>query len=126
MAKSILKKISEALSKIDRPGSFCVSGSVPAVLPGLEVKGLGTDRLASHRDPGRGVEEALRSSPYGKGEETLVDTSVRRVWRMEPDHFALTNPEWQRFIKQTVGKVQEELGLERQKLACSSLRSAAL
>ena len=41
MAKLTLEKLSQALSKIDRPGSFCVSGSVPAVLPGLEVEGLG-------------------------------------------------------------------------------------
>ena len=55
-------------------------------------------------------------APYGKGEKTLVDTNVRRVWRMEPDRFSLTNPEWKRFIAETVGKVQEELGLEKQKL----------
>ncbi len=35
---------------------------------------------------------------------------------MEPDRFSLTNPDWDRFISQTVGKVQEELGLEKQKL----------
>ena len=35
---------------------------------------------------------------------------------MKPDHFALTNPEWERFIERTVAKVQEELGLEKQKL----------
>src|SRR5207237_1661382 len=55
-------------------------------------------------------------APYGKGAKTLVDTSVRRVWRMEPDRFALKNPEWDRVIKGIVAKVQEELGLESQKL----------
>ena len=35
---------------------------------------------------------------------------------MEPDRFSLTNPDWDRFIEETVGKVQEELGLEKQKL----------
>jgi hypothetical protein len=55
-------------------------------------------------------------APYGKGEETLVDTSVRRVWRLTPDRFKLTNPEWQKFLKQTVKHVQQVLGLDRQKL----------
>jgi hypothetical protein len=30
------------LQQVDRPGSFCVSGKAPPVLPGLEVQGLGT------------------------------------------------------------------------------------
>src|SRR5205814_149968 len=55
-------------------------------------------------------------APYGKGEQTLVDTSVRRVWRMELDRVALTNPEWGRVIQGIVATVQEELGLEGQKL----------
>ena len=55
-------------------------------------------------------------APYGKGEKTLVDTSVRRVWRMEPGRFSLTNPDWDRFLAEMVAMVQEELGLETQEL----------
>ena len=35
---------------------------------------------------------------------------------MEPDRFTLTNPEWDKFLKDIIGKVQIELGLEKQKL----------
>jgi hypothetical protein len=35
---------------------------------------------------------------------------------LTPDRFTLTNPDWQEFIEQTLGKVQQELGLEKQKL----------
>ena len=38
---SISARLVKALAKIDRPGTFCVGGSAPAVLPGLEVKGIG-------------------------------------------------------------------------------------
>ncbi|MGP0064994.1 MAG: 2OG-Fe(II) oxygenase [Isosphaeraceae bacterium] len=116
MEKTILDKLDEALSKIDRPGSFCVSGSVPAVIPGLEVDGLGPIGLPLTTKTAKELKKLCHQAPYGKGEKTLVDTSVRRVWRMEPDHFSLKNPEWQRFIEETVKKVQEELGLESQKL----------
>lgn len=34
---SIGKRLCEALKRIDRPGAYCTSGTVPAVLPGLEV-----------------------------------------------------------------------------------------
>src|SRR5207248_10382586 len=62
------------------------------------------------------LKKHCEEAPYGKGEETLVDTSVRRVWRLTPEHFSLTNPDWEPFLQQTVHKVQEELGLEEQKL----------
>ena len=116
MPEAILEKLDQALSKIDRPGTFCVSGSVPAVLPGLEVKGLGTIGLPLTAKTAKELKEQCEQAPYGKGTETLVDTNVRRVWRMEPGRFALTNPEWKRLIEETVRKVQEELGLEKQKL----------
>ena len=41
MSKKILEELIQAISKIDRPGTFCVSGTVQTVLPGLEVNGLG-------------------------------------------------------------------------------------
>src|SRR5208337_1086419 len=39
VSNKILEELSQAMSKIDRPGTFCVSGSVQTVLPGLEVDG---------------------------------------------------------------------------------------
>jgi hypothetical protein len=114
--KAVLERLGEALSEIDRPGSFCVSGRVPALLPGLEVDGLGPIGLPLTVKQAKELKTQCVQAPYGKGEKTVVDTSVRRVWRMEPDRFSLTNPEWNKFITETVGKVQEELGLEKQKL----------
>jgi predicted 2-oxoglutarate/Fe(II)-dependent dioxygenase YbiX len=116
LRRDILEKLGDELGKIDRPGSFCVSGSVPAVLPGLEVEGLGPVGLPL---TAKAAEELIRHcdrAPYGKGEETLVDTKVRRVWKMDPGRFSLTNPAWNQWIGEAVAKVQVELGLEKQKL----------
>jgi hypothetical protein len=118
MPPAIFEKLRQALSQIDRPGSFCVSGSVPAVLPGLEVADLGPIGMPLTSPQAQELKKLCEQAPYGKGEETLVDTSVRRVWRMEPDRFALTNPDWQPFLKRIVRTVQQELGLEKQKLDC--------
>jgi hypothetical protein len=116
MRENLARKLLGALAKIDRPGSFCTSGSVPAVLPGLEVEGMGPVGLPLTPARAEELKKNCEQAPYGKGEETLVDTSVRRVWRLTPDRFALTNPDWQAFLRETVGKVQEGLGLEGQKL----------
>src|SRR2546421_12077609 len=91
--EEILEELGEALSKIDRPGSFCVAGSVPAVLPGLEVEGLGPVGLPLTAKGAKALIKHCDQAPYGKGEKTIVDTSVRRGWRIEPDRFAPTNPD---------------------------------
>src|SRR5437868_12090794 len=111
VGKAILEKLSKALSQIDRPGTFCVGGSAPAVLPGLEVEGLGPIGLPLTAKTAKDLIKHCDQAPYGQGEKTLIDTSVRRVWRMEPHRFALTNPAWKGFIDATVRKVQAELGL---------------
>ncbi len=113
---SVSKHLAVALAKIDRPGTFCVSGSAPAVLPGLEVAGMGPIGLPPTKTQVAELKRHCQQAPYGKGMLTLVDTAVRRVWRLTPDRFTLTNPAWQAFIDATVADVQIKLGLEKQKL----------
>jgi hypothetical protein len=116
MSDTLVQELQQALKKIDRPGTFCVSGSGPAVLPGLEVGGLGLIGLPLNAGQAEELKKHCEQAPYGKGEQTLVDTSVRRVWRLTPDRFTLTSPDWQPFLKETLRKVQDELGLKGQKL----------
>jgi hypothetical protein len=116
MSRALLEELSQLLQEIDRPGSFCVSGSAPVVLPGLEVEGLGPVGFPLTAGQANELKELCEQAPYGKGEETVVDTSVRRVWRLKPERFSLTNPDWTDFLRQTVRQVQKGLGLEGRKL----------
>lgn len=113
---SISERLVKALAKIDRPGTFCTSGSAAAVMPGLEVGGIGAIGLPPAAGQIEELKQRCEQAPYGKGQDTLVDTAVRRVWRLTPDRFALTNPAWKTFIDEAVDKVRAELGLEGQKL----------
>src|SRR3712207_6285739 len=108
MKDAAKKELLKALDKIDRPGSFCVSGSAPAAPPGLEGSGLGPVGLPLTASQAKELKKRCEQAPYGKGEQTLVDTSVRRVWRLAPERFRLTNPDWDGFLEQAVAKVQEE------------------
>jgi hypothetical protein len=116
MGGNVLERLGGVLGNIDRPGTFCVSGSVPVVLPGLEVGGLGPVGLPLTASGAKELKEHCTQAPYGKGEQTLVDTKVRRVWRLAPDGFRLSNPDWAAFLRQAVQAVQQGLGLEDQKL----------
>src|SRR4051794_40446999 len=113
MSRAITEQLARALRRIDRPGTFCASGRVPAVLPGLEVTDFGPVALPLTVRQTRELKKLCAQAPYGKGQETLVDTRVRRVWRLRPERFALTNPAWEPLLGRIVGAVQEELGLEK-------------
>jgi hypothetical protein len=116
MSSPVNARLDAALKKIDRPGSFCVSGSVPAVMPGLDVAGLGPIGLPLTARQAKELKGVCEQAPYGKGTETVVDKNVRRVWHLKPESFALTNPDWLPFLDETIQKVRDGLGLERQRL----------
>ena len=116
MSGTISQRLVQALAKIDRPGSFCVSGSAPFVLPGLEVDPLGPIRFPLSPQQAKQLKKLCEPSPYGQGTETLVDPKVRKTWQLMPDQFRLTNPQWDEFLAQTVQTVQQDLGLAKQKL----------
>lgn len=116
MKTTIAGKLFAALAKVDRPGAFSTSGDVPAVLPGLEVEGLGEVALPLTALQAKELKKRCEQAGYGKGEKTLVDTNVRRVWRLKPERFVLTNPEWEKTVGDVVAQVQTELGLEGRKL----------
>ncbi|MFZ0015160.1 MAG: 2OG-Fe(II) oxygenase, partial [Acidimicrobiia bacterium] len=105
-----------ALGTVDRPGTFCLSGDLPLVMPGLEVDGLGAVRLPIGKTQTRKLIKLCHQAPYGKGTETLVDTDVRRVWELDPEQFHLTNPNWQEWLSVLTDRVRDELGLGKRKL----------
>jgi len=116
MAHAISDRLVRALKAVDRPGTFWASGSGPAPLPGLEITGAGPVGLPLTAGQVKELKKHGRQAPYGKGEETVVDTRVRRVWQFTPGQFALTNPDWHPYLSGVVQTVQRELGLEQQKL----------
>ena len=45
-----------------------------------------------------------RQAPFGRGEETVVDTSVRNTWELDASQFSLANPDWDDFLHGTLLK----------------------
>jgi hypothetical protein len=111
--KSQLLKV---LERVDRPSTFCTSGILPTVLPGLEVDGVGTVALPLEKTQTNALKKRAHQAPYGKGTKTLVDTSVRRVWEIDAQQVMLANPQWESVLGEAVDRAQTDLGLENQKL----------
>ncbi|MBZ0189525.1 MAG: 2OG-Fe(II) oxygenase [Candidatus Obscuribacterales bacterium] len=97
---------------MNRPGSFAAFGSLAPVLPGLEINGVGQVAFPLTEKQAKEIRKRCQQAPYGKGEQTLVDTTVRRVWTLRPDKFQLSNPEWHDFLSGIVKSVEKGLGLD--------------
>jgi hypothetical protein len=100
---------------VDVAGSFsCLSVLDSCSNPALFVQGLGTIGLTLSDLDARAIAQssASQQSPFGKGSETLVDTSVRKSWQIDPKNFQLRNPHFSFQIDHVIAKaVAKELGV---------------
>lgn len=108
------EQLLDLLDALDEASQFCTSGLLAPVLPGLEVDGVGDVGLPITPIQARQLIEQAVQAPYGRGEATIVDTDVRRVWQIEPQHFVIHNPEWDEFIAEMVDAVAHAFGINQQ------------
>lgn len=59
--------------------------------PGLSLNDHGIVGLPLSKRDAEVIISKSRQSPFGKGAETLVDTSVRKSWQLDPAQFSLRN-----------------------------------
>src|SRR5205807_8906866 len=79
---SIAIDLAAALSTISRPGDFCIAGTADLLAPRLEVAGVGPLALPLLPVQAEQLIAMAERAPYGRGEDTLTDTKVRRTWQI--------------------------------------------
>ena len=103
-------KLEKLIKSIDRPGEFCTAGSLSCPMPTVSVDGVG---ILAFPTPEFQVKQLLKvadQAPYGKGSETLVDTSVRNCWEINPQKFSLGGRAWDETLQKVVSATAEGLG----------------
>ncbi|KAH6625191.1 hypothetical protein C7974DRAFT_376744 [Boeremia exigua] len=80
--------------------------------PGLFIKGLGTVGLPLSIRDAKAIASVSKKSPFGKGDETLVDESVRKTWDLDLTEFECCNPKWQFALQQLVSQAIQGLGVQ--------------
>jgi hypothetical protein len=110
------EKLLKAIGGVDRPGSIHIRRDLPLTMPGLQVDGIGPIRFPLGESQARELINQCSQAPYGKGTDTVVDTSVRRVWELDPTRFQFTNPKWGALVTSICDDVRTDLGLEQEKL----------
>jgi predicted 2-oxoglutarate/Fe(II)-dependent dioxygenase YbiX len=108
-----MKELLDLLEEIEKPGDFCTSGTIEPCFPGLEVSHVGSIGFPLTENQAKEIIQQCSQAPYGRGEQTIVDTKVRSTWQLEPQQFQLKNPEWDIKVRNVVEKIKEQFGLTR-------------
>ena len=108
---SIAADLVELLGTVRRPGDFCTSGTVELLAPSLEVAGVGPVALPLLPLQAEQLAAVAEQAPYGRGQDTLVDTAVRRTWQIGPDKVRITGRHWPRTLEAILARVAQGLGV---------------
>ena len=91
---SISAELAAVLSTVSRPGDFFVSGTTEILAPRLEVDGVGIVAMPLLPMQAEQLVAVAERAPYGRGEDTLVDTEVRRTWQIGADRVRIGGKHW--------------------------------
>lgn len=108
-----LKPLETVLAGVKRAGDFVVHGALELPMPKVEVEGVG---VLSFPVPGSQIAALIKQAvraPFGRGEETILDPSVRKVWQLPPDKVTIGGKSWAASFEGIMAKVAAGLGCER-------------
>ncbi len=107
-----LAPLESLLAGVKRPGSFCVHGALALPMPMVRVDGVGA--LSFPLPPAQiaALLAAAERAPYGRGEQTVVDTSVRRVWQIDAARVRISGKSWTHSMGRILAETGRGLGCE--------------
>src|SRR3954454_4560605 len=108
---SLATQLASLLSTVHRPGDFFAAGTTELSMPSLEVEGVGPVALPLLSMQAAQLMEAAELAPYGRGEQTVIDPSVRRCWQIGPDRVRLSGRHWTRTLDGIVAEAVKGLGV---------------
>lgn len=110
--KQIRKDLGLCLKYIQPFGTFAIFETLQeAPNPGIFLRNGGTVGLPLSDRDAEALVAASHQAPFGKGEQTIIDTSVRKTWELSAADFELKNPAWPAFLDRVVSKVAAGLGV---------------
>jgi hypothetical protein len=108
---SIVPDLARILPAIRRPGDFYATGIADMFAPNLEVDGVGRISLPLLPMQAEQLIAVAVRAPYGRGEETVVDTKVRRTWQIDADRIHIGGRHWMHTLDAIVAKAAAGLGV---------------
>ena len=105
-----LKALEDALAAVRRPGDFFVRGVLEMPMPRFEIEGVGVISFPIPDSQIRDIIKHAERAPYGRGGETILDTSIRNAWQLAPTKVCIGGKSWERSFQQILETVTDGLG----------------
>src|SRR5260370_40027687 len=87
-------RLARVLDGAQAAGAFSAQLSVPARDVRLTVAGAGPISFPVKAPQAKRIIASARPARFGRGEQTLMDLSVRDTWEITPDQVTLTGLDW--------------------------------
>ena len=98
------------LRTIDRPGEYWMQDRLLAPMPRVEVEGARSLSFPITEEQAHSLVAVAEPAPYGRGEQTLVDSSVRACRQIDAAHERITGGVWRDTLAQVVAQAAAGLG----------------
>lgn len=120
--KGLKEQLRWCLDDVQHEGSHSASSHYE-LYPnlGLYVKGLGPMGLTLSDRDARALAALGKQSPFGRGDETVVDESVRKTWELDAAQIGCRIPEWTTFERTMVAQAIKDIGSSGSSIQTSSL-----
>ena len=89
-----LAVLSGLIGSVTRPGDYCVHGRLFAPMPRIEAGTAGVLSFPIPQSQARALVADADRAPYGRGQETIVDPSVRDCWQLAPARVRMGGRAW--------------------------------
>ncbi|KAK3379221.1 hypothetical protein B0T24DRAFT_545961 [Lasiosphaeria ovina] len=111
-ADKIKNGLCEALESIQAAGTFAAFSRMKdsSVKP-IFVRDVGPVGFPLQESTARQLIEKAHQAPYGKGNETFVDTSVRNTWELDAAQLELSDHQWTKTIDAACKWVAQHLAI---------------
>ncbi|HRI28818.1 MAG TPA: hypothetical protein PK715_12235, partial [Chitinophagales bacterium] len=106
----------QELLSIEGNGSFTTTGVKNFVQPGLYITDIGDVGLPLSKAQAQELIAYAKQAPYGKGLQTLTNTTVRSTWEIDAKKVAFQNEAWKPLLKEVIKEVKNGLGLNNTKI----------
>ncbi|MBV8830235.1 MAG: 2OG-Fe(II) oxygenase [Acidobacteriaceae bacterium] len=107
-----LKPLEDVLLGVKRPGDFFVTGTMEMPMPKVEVDGAGMLSFPVPKTQIEAIVQRAERAPYGRGKETIFDTSVRWVWQIASSKVRIGGKSWAANFETILSKVTAGLGCD--------------
>ena len=104
------------LESVSRPGDFCTHGRVFVPMPTIEVEGVGPLSFPVPDSQVQALIGVAERAPYGRGEETLLDTSVRDCRQIDSARVRVGGSAWEDTFSGILKDAAEGLGCPPERL----------